>query len=105
MTIKYLAPNRNFFYSQKCRIARETLGLFPTIFAKVGTIYVAPQTAPPKSELCELLKLCGAKVVTTTRRAAVAVGAKIPEITSVNEVWVLDSIQENVLLPLQRYLL
>ncbi|KAJ1524930.1 hypothetical protein ONE63_009788 [Megalurothrips usitatus] len=93
---------------QQCRVARETLGVCPDIFSAAGGIFVANDTTPPRADIMDLLTLCGAKTVKAARQAKVIVGhhqkrTSHSDVALVNEQWVLDSIQENMLQPVRRY--
>ncbi|KAK3915929.1 Microcephalin [Frankliniella fusca] len=97
---------------QKCRIARETFGGRCNIFNTGDSYYLSPKTRPPHAQLRKLLLLCGAKIVSTLRKATVCITSKaieieveqpLPGTVSVTEQWVLDSISENMLLLKEKY--
>ncbi|XP_026273882.1 uncharacterized protein LOC113203413 isoform X1 [Frankliniella occidentalis] len=93
---------------KQCRIARETLGVNPDIFSSIESIYVSKDTTPPRSDLVDLLGLCGANIVNTARQAKLIVGpyqrrSSFTSVIFVKEQWVLDSIQENMLQPFRPY--
>ncbi|KAK3921341.1 Microcephalin [Frankliniella fusca] len=93
---------------QQCRVARETFGVSPDIFSSAGAIFVSKDTTPPRSDLVDLLTLCGGNVVNSARQARLIIGpyqrrSSFSNVAFVKELWVLDSIQENMLQPLRRY--
>lgn len=94
---------------RQCRIAKETFGTKCSIFKNGDTYYVAPNTRPPRSHLKDLLKLCGAKIVSTQRRGTVIItpippADVLPGTIPVTEKWAMDSIVENMLQPKEKYL-
>lgn len=80
----------------KNRLERQSFG--PTyqqdLFRTVGPIFVMTDCSPPKVDLEELVLLCGGKIVTAARSAAVVVGGRTRNNTAtcVSAKWVLDSI-------------
>ncbi|KAJ1523669.1 hypothetical protein ONE63_001509 [Megalurothrips usitatus] len=96
-----------FAAARQCRVARETLGVYNTIFNNGDSYYVARKTSPPYFELLKLMQLCGAKISSSAKRANVVVSSVamnvLPGIVVVNEQWVLDSVVENMLQPKSKY--
>lgn len=93
---------------QRSRVARETLGSSPNIFSTAGLIFVSKDSTPPRAEIVDLLHLCGGNLAKSARQAKVIIGpyqrrSSHSEVVHVNEQWVLDSIQENMLQPMRNY--
>ncbi|XP_047114762.1 uncharacterized protein LOC124795031 isoform X1 [Schistocerca piceifrons] len=80
----------------KNRIERQSFG--PTfqqdLFSTVGPIFVVSDSSPPKEDLEELVQLCGGKIVTAARSAAIVVGGQTRNNMAicVSAKWILDSI-------------
>lgn len=69
---------------------------------------MSKDSTPPHAEITDLLQLCGANLVKSARQARVIIGpyqrrASHTDVVHINEQWVLDSIQENMLQPVRRY--
>ncbi|KAG8581835.1 hypothetical protein GDO81_007824 [Engystomops pustulosus] len=79
------------------------------LFSSVPTIYVSPNSQPSCDKLSEVVQLCGGKVCKTLRPAKICIGMftgkRPPDLECVSEKWLLDSITQHKLLPLQNYLL
>lgn len=92
---------------QKSRVDREMLRHKNDIF-NCEVIYVAQKTSPPRSDLVELLRLCGAITVNSAAKANIIITPfklrpLLPGTIQVNEKWVLDSIQEYMVQPKLHY--
>lgn len=94
---------------QQSRIERLAFGpeFCLELFKHVGFIYVCRGTNPSSTDLIELLRICGGKVVTNAHIANVIVGSKTGQLKhnaiSVRENWILDSIHRNTQLSPQLY--
>ncbi|XP_071998414.1 microcephalin isoform X2 [Engystomops pustulosus] len=79
------------------------------LFSSVPTIFVSPNSQPSCDKLSEVVQLCGGKVCKTLRPAKICIGMftgkRPPDLECVSEKWLLDSITQHKLLPLQNYLL
>ncbi|XP_044146146.1 microcephalin [Bufo gargarizans] len=79
------------------------------LFSNVPAIFISPNSQPPCEKLSDVVQLCGGKVCKTLRPAKVCIGMfpgkKPPDLECVSEKWLLDSITQYKLLPLQNYLL
>ena len=77
------------------------------LFSTCGYICVSRDCVPPKRDLEELITLCGGRIGPSLRPAHILVGnapsERYKHIKCVNEKWVLDSIQFNILKPLSEY--
>ena len=96
-----LNVNNLCYLFQQCRVARETFGHKNDVF-NGELIYVAQKTSPPYCDLVDLIQLCSGIVVSSASKASVIVSPfklkTVPQGTiQVNEKWVLDSIQENMM--------
>lgn len=94
-----------------CRLQRHlSAGEYQQdLFSSVPAIFISPVSQPPCDKLSEVVQLCGGKVCKTLRPAKVCIGMftgkKPPDLECVSEKWLLDSITQHKLLPLQNYLL
>ncbi|XP_076441368.1 uncharacterized protein LOC143280560 [Babylonia areolata] len=99
----------DFPKSKEARLAREAEepGAYRCrIFEPVGFIFVSNICTPPRAQLIRLLQLCGAKVTDSIHRADFYIGDSAhDEKNSVKPVWVLDSISQMELLPMDDYIL
>ncbi|XP_073531497.1 microcephalin [Phyllobates terribilis] len=94
-----------------CRLQRHlSAGEYhQNLFSSVPTFFISPSSQPPCDKLSQAVQLCGGKVCKAVRQAKVCIGMfpgkKPPDLEFVSEKWVLDSITQHKLLPLQNYLL
>ncbi|XP_071523507.1 microcephalin-like isoform X2 [Panulirus ornatus] len=97
-----------------CRQQKENQGASyqQTLFSGVGSICVLEGCIPSSAHLRELLHLCGAVLVSSSRNANLVIGkytvasgarGSIAQITHVSEKWALDSIQQHKIQPLADY--
>ncbi|XP_053566347.1 microcephalin [Bombina bombina] len=81
----------------------------PDLLSDVPTVFISPCSQPPCDKLSEVVQLCGGKVSKTLRKAKICIGQfngkKTPDMQSISEKWLLDSITQHKLLPLENYLL
>lgn len=69
---------------------------------------MSPHTKIPSHELKELILLCSGKLTENRRRAKYFVGERYtanPNSICVNQLWILDSITDNKLKKVNKYLL
>ncbi|XP_047482109.1 microcephalin-like [Penaeus chinensis] len=105
------------------RLQREERGMkgnyTQTLFSGVGSIYVAEGCTPPSDQLRNLLELTGARLVSHSRSANLAIGpppssasaptdSSVPrtlKVTHLSEKWALDSIQHHKIQDFAEYVL
>ncbi|CAM2112111.1 unnamed protein product [Caretta caretta] len=75
------------------------------IIAGAGRAYYSQ---PPCDKLSELVQLCGGKICKTLRQAKIYIGEclgkKQPEIKYLSEKWILDSVTQHRICPLENYM-
>ncbi|KAM3932354.1 microcephalin [Leptodactylus fuscus] len=92
-----------------CRLQRHlSAGEYhQDLFSSAPAIFISPHSQPPSDKLCDVVQLCGGKVCKTIRPANVCIGMfsgkKPPDLVCVSEKWLLDSITQHKLLPLENY--
>lgn len=79
------------------------LRLLPTLFSKLGPIYVAPNQNPPRRDFVELLEMGGAQVTNRQLRASLIIGQSKTDVPGVRPTWLFDSIVHAKLLPVTSY--
>ncbi|GAA55167.1 HUS1 checkpoint protein, partial [Clonorchis sinensis] len=62
--------------------------LLPTLFQKVGCIYVGHSSSPPRRDIIDLLTLGGASTTNRKKVANIIIGERIPEVICVKPTWV-----------------
>ncbi|XP_030054804.1 microcephalin [Microcaecilia unicolor] len=79
------------------------------LFSDQPAMYISLNSQPPCQSLTELVQLCRGKVCKTVRQAKIFIGdytgKKHPEIKYLSEKWILDSITQHQICPLENYLL
>ncbi|XP_060644489.2 microcephalin [Anolis sagrei] len=79
------------------------------LFSDQPIMYVSHTSQPPCKKLCELIKLCGGRVCKAIRDAKICIGeCKIGKYTGIqclSEKWILDSITQHKICPLENYTL
>ncbi|XP_056421692.1 microcephalin [Hyla sarda] len=94
-----------------CRLQRHlSAGEYSQdLLSSLPAIFISPDSQPPCDKLSDVVQLCGGKVCKTLRPAKVCIGQftgkKPPNLECVSEKWLLDSITQQKLLPIQNYLL
>ncbi|XP_069829545.1 microcephalin isoform X2 [Dendropsophus ebraccatus] len=94
-----------------CRLQRHlSAGEYSQdLFSRLPAIFISPSSQPPCDKLSEVLQLCGGKVCKTLRQAKHCIGLftgkKPPDLQCLSEKWLLDSVTQHKLLPIQNYLL
>ncbi|XP_077165319.1 microcephalin isoform X2 [Paroedura picta] len=78
------------------------------LFSDQLAMFISPTSQPPFEKLSELIQLCGGRVCKTLRQAEICIGkcnvGKRAEIRCLSEKWILDSIIQNKICPLESYL-
>uniref|UniRef100_A0ABM5GGE8 Microcephalin n=1 Tax=Pogona vitticeps TaxID=103695 RepID=A0ABM5GGE8_9SAUR len=78
------------------------------LFSDQPVMFISHTSQPPYEKLCELVQLCGGKVSKTLRQAKICIGeckfGKHRDIPCLSEKWVLDSITQNKICPLENYM-
>ncbi|CAH2248620.1 microcephalin isoform X1, partial [Pelobates cultripes] len=79
------------------------------LLATLPTMFISQHSQPPCDKLSEIVQLCGGRVSKTLRQAKICIGEiagkKNPEMQSVSEKWLLDSVTQHKVLPLENYFL
>nr|XP_033793218.1 microcephalin isoform X2 [Geotrypetes seraphini] len=79
------------------------------LFSEQPAMYISLNSQPPCHNLTELVQLCRGKVCKTVRQAKIFIGdytgKKHPEVKYLSEKWILDSITQHQICPLENYLL
>ncbi|XP_068137451.1 microcephalin isoform X2 [Hyperolius riggenbachi] len=94
-----------------CRLQRHLSAgeYYQDFLSSVPPLFIAPSSEPPCDKLSELVQLCGGKLCKTLRQAKICIGLfmgkKPQDMQSVSEKWLLDSISQHKLHPLENYLL
>nr|XP_056712234.1 microcephalin [Euleptes europaea] len=78
------------------------------LFSGQPVMFVSLTSQPPFEKLCELIELCGGRVCKTLRQAEICIGkckvGKHAEIQCLSEKWILDSVIQNKICPLESYI-
>ncbi|XP_075058585.1 microcephalin [Mixophyes fleayi] len=94
-----------------CRLQRHlSAGEYQLdLLSAVPALFISPSSQPPCHTLCEVVQLCGGKVCKTLRQAKICIGSfagkKPTDMQSISEKWLLDSVTQHKLHPLEDYLL
>ncbi|XP_075718057.1 microcephalin isoform X2 [Rhinoderma darwinii] len=94
-----------------CRLQRHlSAGEFhQDLFSSMPAIFISQNSQPPCDKLSDVVQLCGGKVCKTLRPAKICIGSltgkKPTDLDCVSEKWLLDSITQHKILPLQSYLM
>ncbi|KAM8954086.1 microcephalin [Pelodytes ibericus] len=79
------------------------------LLSSLPTVFISPHSQPPCDKLSEIVQLCGGKVSKTLRQAKICIGEftgkMSPEMHHVSEKWLLDSVTQQTLHPLENFLL
>ncbi|XP_072264532.1 microcephalin isoform X2 [Pyxicephalus adspersus] len=101
--------SENFPGAPICRLQRHLSGedYHQDFLSSMPPIFISPSSDPPRDKLSEVVQLCGGKVCKTIRQAKICIGMfmgkKPADMTSVSEKWLLDSVTQHKLHPLENY--
>ncbi|XP_030091950.1 microcephalin isoform X2 [Serinus canaria] len=93
-----------------CRLQRHlSTGKYQqNLFSNQPVMFVSPTSQPPCKKLIELIQLAGGKICKALRQAKICIGKKpgkkYQEIISVSEKWILDSITQYTICPMENYI-
>nr|XP_030123194.3 microcephalin isoform X6 [Taeniopygia guttata] len=93
-----------------CRLQRHlSTGKYQqNLFSNQPVMFVSPTSQPPCNQLIELIQLAGGKICKALRQAKICIGKKpgkkYQEIISLSEKWVLDSITQYTICPMENYI-
>ncbi|KAM9241249.1 microcephalin [Leptosomus discolor] len=94
-----------------CRLQRHlSTGKYQqNLFSNQPVMFVSPTSQPPCKKLIELIQLSGGKTCKALRQAKICIGKKTgkkyQEIKCLSEKWVLDSITQHKICPMENYVL
>ncbi|XP_015270065.1 PREDICTED: microcephalin [Gekko japonicus] len=78
------------------------------LFSDQPVMLVSLSSQPPFEKLCELIQLCGGRVCKNLRQAGICIGkckvGKHMEVQCLSEQWILDSVIQNKICPLESYI-
>ncbi|XP_042659273.1 microcephalin isoform X2 [Tyto alba] len=78
------------------------------LFSNQPVMFVSPTSQPPCKKLTELIQLSGGKICKALRQAKICIGKKpgntYQEIKCLSEKWVLDSITQHTICPMENYI-
>ncbi|KAM9154576.1 microcephalin isoform 5-T6 [Pangshura tecta] len=78
------------------------------LFSSQPVMFISLASQPPCDKLSELVQLCGGKICKTLRQAKIYIGEylgkKQPEIKYLSEKWILDSVSQHRICPLENYM-
>ncbi|KAM6459829.1 microcephalin isoform 2-T2 [Liasis olivaceus] len=82
---------------------------YQKLFASQPIMFISHTSQPPYQKLCELVQLCGGKVCKTLHQAKICIGpckvGKYVDMQCLSEKWIIDSITQYRICPLENYLL
>ncbi|KAM6082970.1 microcephalin isoform 2-T2 [Chlamydotis macqueenii] len=93
-----------------CRLQRHlSTGKYQqNLFSNQPVMFVSPTSQPPCKKLMELIQLSGGKICKALRQAKICIGKnpgkKYQEITCLSEKWILDSITQHTICPMENYI-
>lgn len=100
----------NFPAAPICRLQRHlSTGNYQlNLFSNQPVMFVSPTSQPPCKKLVELIELSGGKVCKALRQAKICIGKysgkKYQEIKCLSEKWILDSITQHTVCPMENYI-
>ncbi|XP_019393044.1 PREDICTED: microcephalin [Crocodylus porosus] len=100
----------NFPAAPICRLQRHlsTEKYQQDLFKNQPVMFISLTSQPPCDKLSELVRLCGGKVCKTLRQAKICIGEYLgkqqPEIKYLSEKWILDSVTQHKICPLENYI-
>ncbi|XP_077667702.1 LOW QUALITY PROTEIN: microcephalin [Eretmochelys imbricata] len=78
------------------------------LFSSQPVMFISLASQPPCDKLSKLVQLCGGKICKTLRQAKIYIGEylgkKQPEIKYLSEKWILDSVTQHRICPLENYM-
>ncbi|NWR65606.1 MCPH1 protein, partial [Bucorvus abyssinicus] len=78
------------------------------LFSNQPVMFVSPTSQPPCKKLIELIQLSGGKICKALRQAKICIGKKpgkkYQEIKCLSEKWILDSITQHTICPMENYI-
>ncbi|NXE11704.1 MCPH1 protein, partial [Lophotis ruficrista] len=93
-----------------CRLQRHlSTGKYQqNLFSNQPVMFVSPTSQPPCKKLMELIQLSGGKICKALRQAKICIGKnpgkKYQEIKCLSEKWILDSITQHTICPMENYI-
>ncbi|XP_075169855.1 microcephalin isoform X2 [Haematobia irritans] len=93
-----------------CRSERQAFGdnYKCELFQDLGPFYISARCYPvTKNDMCELIKLCGGRLVHSRNNARYIIGdttQTVPDKIYVTPYWILDSISQMQIMKIQKYL-
>ncbi|KFR14804.1 Microcephalin, partial [Opisthocomus hoazin] len=93
-----------------CRLQRHlSRGKYQqNLFSNQPVMFVSPTSQPPRKKLIELIQLSGGKICKALRQAKICIGKntgkKYQEIKCLSEKWILDSITQHTICPMENYI-
>ncbi|XP_075603445.1 microcephalin isoform X4 [Balearica regulorum gibbericeps] len=93
-----------------CRLQRHlsTEKYHQNLFSNQPVMFVSPTSQPPCEKLIELIQLSGGKICKALRQAKICIGKnpgkKYQEIKCLSEKWILDSITQHTICPMENYI-
>ncbi|NWU68336.1 MCPH1 protein, partial [Pterocles burchelli] len=93
-----------------CRLQRHlSTGKYQQkLFSNQPVMFVSPTSQPPCKKLIELIQLSGGKICKALRQAKICIGKnpgkKYQEIKCLSEKWVLDSVTQHTVCPMENYI-
>nr|XP_047933997.1 microcephalin isoform X2 [Anser cygnoides] len=100
----------NFPAAPICRLQRHlsTGNYQQNLFSNQPVMFVSPTSQPPCKNLIELIQLSGGKVCKALRQAKICIGKypgkKYQEIKCLSEKWILDSVTQHTICPMENYI-
>ncbi|XP_068793435.1 microcephalin isoform X2 [Struthio camelus] len=100
----------NFPAAPICRLQRHlSTGKYQqNLFSSQPAMFVSPTSQPPCKKLIELIQLSGGKICKALRQAKICIGGypakKNQEIKYLSEKWILDSITQHTVCPMENYI-
>ncbi|NWV38702.1 MCPH1 protein, partial [Grantiella picta] len=93
-----------------CRLQRHlSTGKYQqNLFSNQPVMFVSPTSQPPCEKLIELIQLAGGKICKALRQAKICIGQKpgnkYQEIIPLSEKWILDSVTQYTICPVENYI-
>ncbi|NWS05798.1 MCPH1 protein, partial [Motacilla alba] len=93
-----------------CRLQRHlSTGKYQqNLFSNQPVMFVSPTSQPPCQKLIELIQLAGGKISKALNQAKICIGKKPSkkhqEIISLSEKWILDSVTQYTICPMENYI-
>ncbi|XP_025944697.1 microcephalin isoform X3 [Apteryx rowi] len=100
----------NFPAAPICRLQRHlSTGKYQqNLFSSQPVMFVSPTSQPPCKKLTELIQLSGGKICKALRQAKICIGGfpgkKYQEVKYLSEKWILDSITQHTICPMENYI-